>query len=193
MRKSNGIPNIAGVNIRSVLIKPGSATEFFAGTDNPSLGGVYRTTDAGTTWTDFNGGAMLSNYIIRALAFRVIGNTLYAGVSGTSGTGIYEYTFPPVGINEPSLNEPVKFSLSQNYPNPFNPVTKIEYTIPVNSFVQLKVFNSAGEEVKELVNENMKTGFYSVDFKGTDLSSGVYFYKLTAGEFTAVKKMLLVK
>ncbi len=193
VRKSNGIPNVIGVQIRSILIRPGSATEFFAGLDNATTGGVYRTTDAGTTWTAFNGGVMLSNYVIRALAFRVASNTLYAGVAGTSGMGIYEYSFPPVGISDPPLNEPDKFSLSQNYPNPFNPITKIEYTIPVNSFVQLRVFNSAGEEVKELVNGNVERGIYSIDFDGTNLSSGVYFYKLITADFTAVKKMIMIK
>ncbi|MEO8513988.1 MAG: T9SS type A sorting domain-containing protein [Ignavibacteria bacterium] len=193
VRRSNGIPNVVGVQIRSILIRPGSATEFFAGLDNATTGGVYRTTDAGVTWTAFNNGVMLNTYVVRALAFRVASNTLYAGVAGTTGMGIYEYSFPPLGISDPSLNGPENYSLSQNYPNPFNPNTQIDFAIPKNSFVQLKVFNSAGQEVKDLVNGNMGRGAYSINFDGTNLSSGVYFYKLITAEFTSVRKMLLIK
>ncbi len=193
VRTSNGIPNVVGVQIRSVLIKPGSSTEFFAGLDNATTGGVYRTTDAGVTWAAFNNGVMLNSYVVRSLAFRVATNTLYAGVAGTAGMGIYEYTFPPVGISDPTLNLPDKFSLSQNYPNPFNPQTIINYTVPVVSNVQLKVYNSAGMEVKTLVNKMMDRGNYSAIFDGTNLPSGIYFYKLTAGNDKLVKKMILVK
>lgn len=194
VRSSTGIPNVIGVQIRSILVRPGSATEFFAGLDNATTGGVYRTTNAGATWTSFNGGVMLNNYVVRALAFRVSTNTLYAGVAGPpSGQGIYEYSLPPVGFIDPNTNEPNSFSLSQNYPNPFNPQTNIEFTIPVSSFVQLKVFNAAGKEVKELVNRQIDRGTYSINFDGTDLSSGVYFYKLITSDFISVKKMIMIK
>ncbi len=193
VRKSTGIPNVTAVHIRSILIKPGSATEFFAGLDNATTAGVYRTTNAGNSWTAFNGGSMLGTYIVRALAFKTSTNTLYAGVAGTSGMGIYEYTFPPTGIEDPSSNLPGQFSLSQNYPNPFNPVTNIDFTIPEKSGVVLKVYNSTGEEVATLVERQIERGNYSVTFEGNDLSSGVYFYKLTAGDMVSVKKMILMK
>ena len=88
---------------------------------------------------------------------------------------------------------PDKFSLSQNYPNPFNPITNIKYQTPINSFVTLKVYNILGKEVATLVNDNKPAGFYTVAFNASSLPSGVYFYKLTAGEFTDVKRMILVK
>lgn len=200
VRSSNGIPNVIGVQIRSLLVKPGSSTEFFAGLDNATTGGVYRTTNAGATWTSFNGGVMLANYVVRSLAFNTTTNTLFAGVAGTSGQGIYEYSFPPVAIGDPSTNEPNTFSLSQNFPNPFNPVTNITFDIPQQSNVKLSVFNAAGKEVKVLINRSMTRGSYSEIFDGANLASGVYFYKLfvrqvgsSTGDFISVKKMILVK
>jgi subtilisin family serine protease len=93
---------------------------------------------------------------------------------------------------------PEGYSLSQNYPNPFNPVTKINYTIPsgVNgerSNVKLIIYNNLGMEVKTLVNETQGSGNYEVNFNGENLSSGVYFYALRAGNFTETKKMTLLK
>lgn len=86
-----------------------------------------------------------------------------------------------------------KSSLSQNYPNPFNPVTKISFTISNNAFVSLKVYDMSGREVKSLVNEFKSPGNYSADFNASDLTSGVYFYKIQAGDYTDVKKMILIK
>lgn len=92
-----------------------------------------------------------------------------------------------------SVNEPVLFSLKQNYPNPFNPSTMIEYTIPNSQQVVLKVYDILGREVQTLVNEIQNPGSYNVMFNASSLSSGIYFYRLTAGNYTEVKKMTLVK
>ena len=88
---------------------------------------------------------------------------------------------------------PDKYNLSQNYPNPFNPSTRIMYSIPTTGLVKLKIFDILGKEVMTLVNEIKTAGDYGIDFDGRSLSSGIYFYKLEAGEFTATKKMMLVK
>ncbi len=88
---------------------------------------------------------------------------------------------------------PKTFSLNQNYPNPFNPVTKIEYAVPNDMKVTIKVYDMIGREVSVLVNEIQKAGYYSVEWNGNQLSSGVYFYKMQAGDFNAVKKMLMIK
>jgi hypothetical protein len=90
-------------------------------------------------------------------------------------------------------NIPKEFSLSQNYPNPFNPVTVIRYQLPVNSFVTLKVFDLLGREIATLVNSEQEAGYKSVNFDASKLSSGIYIYKLVAGSFIDVKKMLLLK
>jgi len=86
-----------------------------------------------------------------------------------------------------------KYELSQNYPNPFNPTTKISYTIPEASNVTLKVYDALGKEVATLVNEFQGANKYKVDFNANQLSSGVYIYKLEAGNFSITKKMLLLK
>ncbi len=92
-----------------------------------------------------------------------------------------------------SLIKPDKFELNQNYPNPFNPTTKIKYSIPKTSNVELKVFDILGRKVAELVNEEKPAGNYTVDFNASKLSSGIYFYRITSGNFTQVKKMILLK
>lgn len=93
--------------------------------------------------------------------------------------------------NNPAL--PNNYSLSQNYPNPFNPTTKIEYAIPRQGNVNIKIFDIVGRVIATLVNEMKNPGYYSVDFSATELSSGVYYYKLESGEFTDVKKMIVIK
>ena len=85
------------------------------------------------------------------------------------------------------------FYLYDNYPNPFNPITKITYIVPGTSFVTLRIFDSIGEEVTTLVDEIKPTGKYEVDFDGTGLASGVYTYMLSSGNFTQIKKMILLK
>lgn len=92
-----------------------------------------------------------------------------------------------------SNNEPYKFSLSQNFPNPFNPATMIEYSIAKAENVQLKVYDLLGREIATLVNGIQVPGSYNVTFNASKLSSGVYFYKLTAGSYTSIKRMVLIK
>ncbi len=88
---------------------------------------------------------------------------------------------------------PERFSLSQNYPNPFNPTTKISFDVSKQSFVTLKIYDIAGREVAKLVNGNLTAGTYAVDFNGSALSSGVYFYRIEANEFVQTKRMMLIK
>ena len=117
--------------------------------------------------------------------------------TSTSGT---------VGVNGISWNDgngstdvkktetiPSTYSLSQNYPNPFNPTTNISFSIPKQSYVSLKVYNAIGEEVSNLVNQELSAGKYVVDFNASKLSSGIYFYTIRTGDFTESRKMLLVK
>jgi hypothetical protein len=104
---------------------------------------------------------------------------------------------------EAIISLPENFELSQNYPNPFNPTTKINYTLPVASRVTLEVFNIEGVKVRQLVNTFQSAGYYSIDFNlasvKRSVSTGVYFYRITASDivnktfFSSVKKMILVK
>jgi hypothetical protein len=90
-------------------------------------------------------------------------------------------------------NTAKEFKLSQNYPNPFNPSTKIDYTVPFSSKISIKIFDMTGREISTLVNETKEAGSYTVNFNASSLSSGVYFYKLSAGSFEQTMKMVLVK
>ena len=96
-------------------------------------------------------------------------------------------------VVEVSLEQPVDYSLSQNFPNPFNPSTEISYSIPKSNNVELKVYNSIGKEVATLVNGMQEAGNHKVQFNSSNLSSGIYFYRLTSGNFTQIKKMILIK
>jgi len=100
----------------------------------------------------------------------------------------------PQGIHITSTEIPKIYSLLQNYPNPFNPVTNIKFGLPKTSVVSLKVFDILGREIANLVNnESLQAGSYLFDFDASNLPSGIYYYKLSAGEFSDVKKMVLVK
>jgi len=85
------------------------------------------------------------------------------------------------------------FTLEQNYPNPFNPTTVIRYQLPENGRVTLKIYDVLGREINTLVNEEKIPGNYTVQFDGSKLSSGVYFYQIQTEKFRSVKKMLLIK
>ena len=103
------------------------------------------------------------------------------------------FTYAAVTAVNEDLSSVNSYNLSNNYPNPFNPSTRINFTISDRSNVSLKVFNLLGSEVAELVNGEIDAGSYNVDFTGSNLTSGVYFYQLKAGSFVETKKMLLLK
>ncbi|HMS33717.1 MAG TPA: T9SS type A sorting domain-containing protein [Ignavibacteria bacterium] len=119
------------------------------------------------------------------------------------GSGKYNYRLKQTDFNgnfeyfnlsnEVIVGIPEKFDLSQNYPNPFNPATTINYDIPADGKVTMKVFDVSGREVSELVNEYRTAGYYTVSFNGNDLSSGIYIYTLVADNAVLSKKMLLLK
>ena len=100
---------------------------------------------------------------------------------------------PVIGITGNNNQIPEEFVLRQNYPNPFNPSTTIEYNVPRRSFVTIKVFDIIGREVTALVSEYKNAGDYSISFEAKYLTSGVYFYRLTAGKFVETRKMILLK
>ncbi|NPV12108.1 MAG: T9SS type A sorting domain-containing protein [Ignavibacteria bacterium] len=97
------------------------------------------------------------------------------------------------GVDEEFEGVPTKFVVYQNYPNPFNPSTKIKFGLPEDADVTIEVFNVVGEKVATLLSGNLKKGYHEVNFDAAGLQSGVYFYKVNAGKFSTVKKMLLIK
>jgi len=115
-----------------------------------------------------------------------------AGAFGNSSDGVWIDHFTLSGKGFGSV-QPVSYQLYQNFPNPFNPQTDISFSIAADSKVTIDVFNSLGQLVNRLVNADYQAGTYTASFDGTNLSSGVYFYRITAGSFVEEKKMVLVK
>ncbi|MFZ1291027.1 MAG: T9SS type A sorting domain-containing protein, partial [Melioribacteraceae bacterium] len=98
-----------------------------------------------------------------------------------------------VGVEETDTFKPDVFALNQNYPNPFNPSTIISYSIPKQSMVSLKIYNVLGQLVTTLVNKQQNAGSYQYQFNASNLTSGIYFYSIKAGDFTKTQKMMLIK
>jgi len=124
-------------------------------------------------------------------------NNFYGG--GTTATANYyldDYSISRLdvsGVAEPVAEVPAQYTLEQNYPNPFNPATTIRFQIPKSEFVTLKIYNLLGEEVATLLSNQLISGFHSADWDASRMASGVYFYRLEAGSYSSVKKMLLLK
>jgi|GEM_PF-577499 photosystem II stability/assembly factor-like uncharacterized protein len=156
-------------------------------------GKIYTSTDMGNTWTrQYESNAEHLNSVSFA-------DSVHGIVCGQNGMILFNY--PPgsfINVKNISTEVPEKFDLKQNYPNPFNPSTIIRYQIKDSRFVTLKVYDILGREIETLVNEFQKAGTYETQFPNNQytinqMASGVYFYKLVAGDFIAVKKMILMK
>lgn len=98
-----------------------------------------------------------------------------------------------LGNQNTNSQQPIQFHLEQNYPNPFNAQTQIRYSIPLNSIVKIDLFNVLGQKVKSIVNEYRTAGSYTATLDATNLASGVYLYKIQAGDFMDSKKMVIIK
>jgi hypothetical protein len=148
------------------------------------FGGVTLTTGS-KRWND-----LLAPFIAVG-GFEVLGGRLFEG--SIMNAGIMYTLLSPTSAEEETNNLPTSFALEQNYPNPFNPNTKISYQLPVSCQVTLKIFNSLGEVVKTLVDEQKETGRYEIEFNAENIPSGIYFYQLKTGTFMQTKKMMLMK
>jgi hypothetical protein len=147
---------------------------------------VYHTTNGGTTWTR----EVVATNPYWGYAITGSGGNVW--IAGYEGRILKKQG--PTGVKEDQTNaSPFGFQLAQNFPNPFNPTTTIQFHIPLSSFATLKVYNLLGQEVATLVHEEMESGTYSVSWNAASYSSGLYFYKLQAGEFAETKRMILLK
>ncbi len=171
-----GFPNIQIVSLLALNDK------LFVGSNN----GLFLSTDLGKSWSEIDSG--LFNYV-RAIA--ADSSDIFVG----SGGGVWKRPLSEMitGINETKNNLPIIFSLAQNYPNPFNPTTIINYSLLKASFITVKVYDMLGRKVATLVNEEKKAGNYSVNFNAGSLASGIYFYRMQAGQFVDTKKLILLK
>jgi photosystem II stability/assembly factor-like uncharacterized protein len=157
--------------------------DIFVGT----LKNVFMSTDAGENWNQIN--TSLTGDEIRSFVVDANGY-VYAG---THLNGVFKSISPTTSVKNDKTNIPRDFSLLQNYPNPFNPSTNITYSLPKGSHVILKVYDLPGREVTTLVNEEKHAGKYNVVFNDSNLSSGMYFYRIQAGSFVSTKKFVLMK
>jgi hypothetical protein len=122
------------------------------------------------------------------------GRTYFYKLLSVSNAGIPK-EYDPVEV---SVSTPRTFKLHPNYPNPFNPETTIKYEIPRQEKVRILIYNVLGQVVKELVNDNKKSGYYTIKWHGTDnlgrqAASGIYFYRINAGKFNLTRKMVLIR
>jgi hypothetical protein len=152
--------------------------------------GIYYSSDGGANWS--------TQFPITSAGYCISMVNVQCGWAGGASGQIWKYSSPhPVGISNNRNEILTEYSLSQNYPNPFNPSTTINFALPNASYVKLSVYDILGNEISVLVNEKMNAGNYQAEFDGSKLSSGVYFYKLSAiggaGSITESKKMLLIK
>jgi photosystem II stability/assembly factor-like uncharacterized protein len=201
---STSLPTVArttdgGITWSSVDIGTGiSGTCFFNWIENTpvvyivgSNGTIKRSNNNGLTWvtTPTAGITGISHF-----DFVNINNIIYGYAVSTNGNVIKltDSILVLTGIHN-NGNLPVEYSLYQNYPNPFNPSTTISFSIAKSGLTKLSVFNYLGQEIAVLKNETMQAGRYEFLFDASNIASGVYYYKLTAGDFTDTKKMILVK
>jgi hypothetical protein len=168
------------------LVTPTTGTQLTAGPWNTNTTLTYNinyiVTDASIT---------LANCKVEMVVYKE-GSPYTSGAPVQNGLSTPTAQFSPTGINklETTASE---YSLSQNYPNPFNPTTSIRFSVPKDGNVSFKVYDITGKEVSNYFNGYLKSGIYTMHFDGSALSSGVYFYKLSAKDFSDVKRMILVK
>ena len=149
-------------------------------------GGVFKSTDDGLTFTNFNF-TYTSNQVI---SFQ---NRILVAASGTSNGGVYIYTDSLVSVKEKHNVIPEKFVLYRNYPNPFNPETILSYDLRSPALVVLEIYDIKGKSISVLVNEKQAAGKYKVLWNALNFPSGVYFYRLSADSYSETRKMALIK
>jgi len=149
---------------------------------------VFKSIDGGETWVPEIYPEGLNNFALDFVNENVGWVFGYPGIVLKRDPNL-------VSVNDPlyESNDLNSFSLMQNYPNPFNPATTISYSISAHSLVNLKIFNTLGQEIATLVNEEKAPGIYQVEFDAGNLSSGIYLYKIQAGDFVQARKMILIK
>lgn len=178
--------NGEGYIVTDIVIDPNDTNNIYISTPG---WGVFRSTNSGEAWSSLNEG-LSALQVIQLKLHPAITSSMYAS---TNGAAIFKIEDLLSGLIELGLSHPIAYLLLQNYPNPFNPSTTINYQIPELSFVTIKVYDVLGNEVATLVNEEKSAGSYEIEFDGNELTSGIYFYRIQAGNFVETKKMILLK
>jgi photosystem II stability/assembly factor-like uncharacterized protein len=182
--------NIPDVPVNSIIIDYDKDSTLYVGTD----AGVFYTDDLGNTWGVL--GSDLPNSPVFDINYHQPTRKL---VAGTHGRSLFEFDLSSITSMEDENNIIVKgFELYQNYPNPFNPGTRIAFTLASDSNVKISIYNIVGQKIVDIISNNYQAGKHDVYFNGSDLSSGIYFYKITASSsdgrtYSNIKKMILMK
>jgi photosystem II stability/assembly factor-like uncharacterized protein len=150
--------------------------------------GVFYSEDEGAFWKAL--GSNLPSVVINDMQIHHKSNEL---IVATHGRSMYKMNLSVINSIEKKERKNITFSLFQNYPNPFNPSTQISFSLTRPSFVKMEIFNALGERISTLIHKKMSAGNHKVQFDSNGLPSGVYFYRLTANDFVAAKKMLLMR
>lgn len=190
---SSGFPSGLGItaSTRSTVSVGNKIFTYYADVITQS-GKIFASDNNGNSWHEV--GNNLPSMPASSLNDFLAATPQYLYFYNSNSMSVYRYPIQgTTAIENNDIIIPQEFTLSQNYPNPFNPSTKISFSLPSSSNVSLKVFNTIGQEVSELVNGNLEPGNYSVDFNASKLSSGIYFYRLSAGSFSNTKKFILLK
>ncbi len=168
----------------------------FSDSDTTGIGYGISSLGESQNFSEFNVDIFYSNQSLAANLIKITISILnLTSSTGKLGTKYYLDDLQltnAVGVKESFIKES-SYNLHQNYPNPFNPATKIKYSIRHSTPVTLKVFDALGRELKTLVHKTQSPGEYTVDFNGSDLTSGIYFYRLIAGNYVQTKKMIMIK
>ena len=179
--------SVGYVHVNGLVIDPTNSNNVFVAT---SYNGVLLSTNGGTTWRTFN--ENLTNVNVESIEYDAANMVLYAGTQ-TGGVFRRNLATAPTSVNETVATIPGEYALHDAYPNPFNPSTTITFGLPKNCFVRLSVFSLLGERVAVLVSQELQAGYYRTMWNAADMPTGVYIYRLEAGEFVESKKLTLLK
>jgi predicted GH43/DUF377 family glycosyl hydrolase len=191
-------------NASSVIYTDGEYQMWYTGADGSDPAHIgYATSPDGVTWKKHMDNPVLKAGPDGSDSFRVWvprvmkdGDTYRMWYSTRSGRGFHFLCYAEglsTNVVRQDETQPSDYDLAQNYPNPFNPLTTIEFSLPVTEFVKLAIYDLSGREATTLVDQRLNAGLHSVTFDGTDLSSGVYFYRLQAANKILTRKLMMVK
>lgn len=184
-----GISDPIDIDVKGIAVN--SLNHVFAGAsrnfgDNSTIGGVYFSTDNGNSWTNMRDG--LKDYYVRTV---IVDKNGYAFAG--SRTGVYKTTSSTLTSGVNGIENNSFFELLGNYPNPFKPSTTIRFQLSFDSYVTLKIYDFCGREVTTLLNGHKNSGNYEIPFDGSELPSGIYEYRLQAGNISETRKMSLIR
>ena len=173
-------------SLNTLEVSPDNSDIIYAGTET----GLFRSTNKGITWYAYNNSFSPSKNVIGLSKEINSGDSIIVCTKDAVYKVFKDYI---VGIDNANNFIPGSYTLDQNYPNPFNPSTKIKFGLMKSGFTSLKIYDALGRLISQPVNNDLQAGSYEIEFNAAGYASGIYYYKLISGEYTATKKMILAK